>query len=86
MQMFVERLITIATELPVKETTMLTNFGDESKVAVSVMSAGANLLLAWFVSRQMEGSLNKNYQKGLILAGTVGITVANALINHQVWT
>ena len=81
-----ERLLSIVAELPSDQLAVLTHSSDGEKLAFSLFSGGANLFLSWFVSRQMEGTLNNKYEKAAIIAGGIGITAANAIINHQVWT
>ena len=84
--MLQERLIQLAQELSAEKAQMITDLNNESKVALTVFLGGANILLAWIVSRQMEGTVNNRLEKGLIVAGSVGITAANAIFNHQIWT
>lgn len=84
--MLKENLLLLSQELQPEEIQGMMDFSNESKVAYSVFSAGANILLAWFVSRQMEGTLNNRLEKGFVIAGCAGITAANAIVNHQIWT
>ncbi|OGD90434.1 hypothetical protein A3J17_00390 [Candidatus Curtissbacteria bacterium RIFCSPLOWO2_02_FULL_40_11] len=84
--MLTERLLSIAAELPVNETQMLTDLNPESKVAISAISGAINLFIVYVLSRTMDGSVNSKWEKGIVTAGTLGFTVGNAIVNHQIWT
>lgn len=81
-----ERIGGFVAELPLDDAMLMSELSTENQIAATLFAGGANVLLAWFWSRQMEGTVNKFPQKILLSIGCAGITAANVVINTQIWT
>lgn len=84
--MIPERLVEAIGQFPINESQAFSEMTDVSRTAITISLASVNTALIWFISRQMEGTVNTKIQKGALIAMGTGFTVANALINHQIWT
>lgn len=84
--MLPERIMQAIGQLPINESHSFAEMNDVSKTAITISLASVNTALIWFISRQMEGTVNTRVQKGMLIAIGTGLTAADAIINHQIWT
>jgi len=85
-QMIKEGLLSILAKVPAENADFLADLSNENKTAISLATASVNLIMIYVFSRTMDGGLNSNWEKVFVGAATTGITAANVIVNHQIWT
>ena len=84
--MLPERLMQAIGQLPINESRAFAEMNDVYKTAMTISLASVNTASSWFIYRHMEGTVNTRVQKGMLMAFGTGLTVADAIVNHQIWT
>lgn len=68
------------------ETFSPENWSNEAKVIATLSTIAIQAYITWFTSRRLEGTVDRKFEKATVVVGTIAITAANALANHQIWT
>lgn len=78
-------IVSLLEKLP-DQITSLEALDTEYKVAASIGLVVANIYSVLATSRSLEGTIYRKHEKALSVAGTLGVTAINALINYKIWS
>lgn len=80
-----EPIVSLLEKLP-EQVMSLDALDAEYKVAASIGLAVANVYAVLATSRCLEGTIYRKHEKALSIAGAIGVTAINAIINYNIWS
>lgn len=78
-------IVSLFEKLP-DQITSLEALDAEYKVAASIGLVVANVYAVLATSRSLEGTIYRKHEKALSIAGAIGVTAINAIINYNIWS